>query len=144
MRAPQGIVDKSALRLDSTGVANINSQFPLVNQQSQLQSRQAQTFIRGCPQVSNSISTCDRASAVPDLLGLQSGAVSPDDWAPYDSINMNNLYLQCRALGLTDPLKPNSCDPIILTPISPYLVNPGRLNYFELRSTFRFTVSRTF
>jgi hypothetical protein len=28
--------------------------------------------------------------------------------------------------------------------IQPVLQNPGRLHYFEPRSTFRFTVSRTF
>jgi hypothetical protein len=57
---------------------------------------------------------------------------------------MDNLYLQCRALGLLDPLHPKSCDPIVLNAISPYIVNSGRLNYFEPSSTFRFTVSRTF
>jgi len=47
-------------------------------------------------------------------------------------------------LGLTDPLHPNQCDQSILYQIQPVLQNPGRLNYFEPRSTFRFTVSRTF
>lgn len=140
-----GIVDKSALRLDSTGVANINSQFPLVNQQSQLQIAPGTNFH---PRVSTGIEFNINLPIVQAPFRIY-WAYNPVRFhqtigAPYDSINMNNLYLQCRALGLTDPLKPNSCDPIILTPISPYLVNPGRLNYFELRSTFRFTVSRTF
>jgi outer membrane protein insertion porin family len=140
-----GILNKGALRLDPTGVANINSQFPLVNQQSQLQIAPGTNFH---PRVSTGIEFNINLPIVQAPFRIY-WAYNPVRFhqtigAPYDSINMNNLYLQCRALGLTDPLKPNSCDPIILTPISPYLVNPGRLNYFELRSTFRFTVSRTF
>jgi outer membrane protein insertion porin family len=64
--------------------------------------------------------------------------------APNDIYNPQSLYLQCRALGLVDPLHPGTCDPIVLTPLQPILQNPGRLNYFEPASTFRFTVSRTF
>jgi len=140
-----GIVDKSALRLDPTGVANINSQFPLVNQQSQLQIAPGTNFH---PRASTGIEFNINLPIVQAPFRLY-WAYNPVRFhqtivAPFDSINMTNLYLQCRVLGLTDPLKPNSCDPIILTPLSPYLVNPGRLDYFEPRSTFRFTVSRTF
>jgi len=140
-----GIVNKSALRLDPTGVANINSQFPLVNQQSQLQIASGTNFH---PRASTGIEFNINLPIVQAPFRLY-WAYNPVRFhqtivAPFDSINMTNLYLQCRVLGLTDPLKPNSCDPIILTPLSPYLVNPGRLDYFEHRSTFRFTVSRTF
>jgi outer membrane protein insertion porin family len=140
-----GILDKSALRLDPTGVANINSQFPLVNQQSQLQIAPGTNFH---PRASTGIEFNINLPIVQAPFRLY-WAYNPVRFhqtivAPFDSINMTNLYLQCRVLGLTDPLKPNSCDPIILTPLSPYLVNPGRLDYFEPRSTFRFTVSRTF
>ncbi len=140
-----GVVDKGALRLDPTGVANINSQFPLVNQQAQLQLAPGSNFR---PRASTGIEFNINLPIVQAPFRIY-WAYNPVRFhqtivAPFDSINMHNLYLQCQALGLTDPLKPNSCDPIILTPISPYLVNPGRLNYFEPRSTFRFTVSRTF
>ncbi|HKM79820.1 MAG TPA: outer membrane protein assembly factor BamA [Candidatus Acidoferrum sp.] len=140
-----GILNKGALRLDPTGVANINSQFPLVNQQAQLQLAPGTNFR---PRASTGIEFNINLPIVQAPFRLY-WAYNPVRFhqtivAPFDSINMHNLYLQCQALGLTDPLKPNSCDPIILTPISPYLVNPGRLNYFEPRSTFRFTVSRTF
>jgi outer membrane protein insertion porin family len=140
-----GILNKGALRLDPTGVANINSQFPLLNQQSQLQIAPGTNFH---PRASTGIEFNINLPIVQAPFRIY-WAYNPVRFhqtivAPFDSINLNNLYLQCRALGLTDPLKPNSCDPIILTPISPYLVNPGRLNYFEQRSTFRFTVSRTF
>ncbi len=140
-----GIVDKGALRLDPTGVANINSQFPLLNQQPQLQVAPGTNFH---PRASTGIEFNINLPIVQAPFRLY-WAYNPVRFhqtivAPYDSINMHSLYLQCQTLGLTDPLKPNSCDPIILTPISPYLVNPGRLDYFEPRSTFRFTVSRTF
>jgi len=140
-----GIVNKGALRLDPTGVTNINTQFPLVNQQPQLQIAPGTNFH---PRASTGIEFNINLPIVQAPFRIY-WAYNPVRFhqtivAPFDSINLNNLYLQCRALGLTDPLKPNSCDPIILTPISPYLVNPGRLDYFEQRSTFRFTVSRTF
>ena len=140
-----GILNKGALRLDPTGIANINSQFPLLNQQAQLQIAPGTNFH---PRASTGIEFNINLPIVQAPFRIY-WAYNPVRFhqtivAPFDSINMNNLYLQCRALGLTDPLKPSSCDPIILTPISPYIVNPGRLNYFESRSTFRFTVSRTF
>jgi len=140
-----GILNKGALRLDPTGVENINSQFPLLNQQAQLQIAPGTNFH---PRMSTGIEFNINLPIVQAPFRIY-WAYNPVRFhqtivAPYDSLNLKNLYLQCRALGLTDPLKPDSCDPIILTPISPYLVNPGRLNYFEQRSTFRFTVSRTF
>jgi outer membrane protein insertion porin family len=140
-----GILNKGALRLDPTGVENINSQFPLLNQQAQLQIAPGTNFH---PRASTGIEFNINLPIVQAPFRIY-WAYNPVRFhqtivAPYDSLNLKNLYLQCRALGLTDPLKPDSCDPIILTPISPYLVNPGRLNYFEPRSTFRFTVSRTF
>ena len=140
-----GIVNKSALRLDPTGVANINSQFPLVNQQSQLQIAPGTNFhLRASTGIEFNINLPIVQAPFRLYWAYNPVRFHQTIVAPFDSINMTNLYLQCRALGLTDPLKPNSCDPIILTPLSPYLVNPGRLDYFEPRSTFRFTVSRTF
>ena len=140
-----GILDKSALRLDPTGVANINSQFPLVNQQSQLQIAPGTNFhLRASTGIEFNINLPIVQAPFRLYWAYNPVRFHQTIVAPFDSINMTNLYLQCRVLGLTDPLKPNSCDPIILTPLSPYLVNPGRLDYFEPRSTFRFTVSRTF
>ncbi len=140
-----GILNKSALKLDPTGISNINTHFPLANQQAQLQIAPNTNFR---PRVSTGIEFNINLPIVQapfriywayNPLRLHQTIV-----APFDQINMDNLYLQCRALGLTDPLHPHSCDPIILTPLSPYITNPGRLNYFESSNTFRFTVSRTF
>jgi len=59
-------------------------------------------------------------------------------------VNNQTLYLTCSSLGLLDPQNPSKCNPTILSQIQPVLQNPGRLNYFEPQSTFRFSVSRTF
>jgi outer membrane protein insertion porin family len=140
-----GILNKNALKLDPTGLSNINLHFPLANQQAQLQIAPNTNFK---PRASTGIEFNVNLPIVQAPFRIY-WAYNPlrihqTIVAPYDQINMDNLYLQCRALGLTDPLHPHSCDPIILTPISPYITNPGRLNYFESTSTFRFTVSRTF
>jgi outer membrane protein insertion porin family len=140
-----GILNKGALRLDPTGVTNINSQFPLANEQAQLQIAPNTNFrLRVSTGIEVNVNLPIVQAPFRIYWAYNPLRVHETIVAPFDSINMKNLYLQCQALGLTDPLKPNSCDPIILTPISPYLVNPGRLNYFEPHSTFRFTVSRTF
>jgi hypothetical protein len=63
------------------------------------------------------------------------------------------LSLQCIASGQTNPLFPidpnnlNSwqtiCSQGVVTAIQPVFA-PSGLNYFEPKTTFRFTVSRTF
>jgi len=142
-----GIVDKGALRLDPTGVANINSQFPLLNQKPQLQIAPGTNFH---PRVSTGVEFNINLPIVQAPFRIY-WAYNPVRFhqtivAPFDSINSDWLYKQCVALGpeMLNPLKPHTCSDIILNPISPYIVNPGRLDYFEQRSTFRFTVSRTF
>jgi outer membrane protein insertion porin family len=140
-----GILNKGALKLDPTGIANINQNFPLANQQSQLQLAPNTNFY---PRVSTGIEFNVNIPIVQAPFRIY-WAYNPLRMhqtivAPFDQINMDNLYLQCRALGLLDPLHPHSCDPIVLTAVSPFIVNPGRLNYFEANNTFRFTVSRTF
>jgi outer membrane protein insertion porin family len=140
-----GILQKSGLRLDPTGVANINTTFPLANQQEQLAIASGTNFklrmSTGVEFIINLpvVQAPFRIYYAYNPLRLHTTLV-----APYDIYNPDNLYLQCQALGLTDPLHPRRCDPLVLTPLQPVLQNPGRLNYFEPASTFRFTVSRTF
>jgi outer membrane protein insertion porin family len=64
--------------------------------------------------------------------------------APFDKISQQSLFQTCQSLGLLDPLHPNQCDPTVLYQIQPAIQNPGRLNYFEPLTTFRFTVGKTF
>ena len=140
-----GIVNKSGLKLDPTGVANINQQFPLAHQTEQLQIAPGTNFR---PRASTGIEFNVNLPIVQAPFRIY-WAYNPLRFhetiiAPFDKINLQTLYGTCQALGLTDPLHPNQCDPSILYQIQPVMQNPGRLNYFEPKSTFRFTVSRTF
>jgi outer membrane protein insertion porin family len=140
-----GILNKSALKLDPTGVENINQQFPLVNQGQQLQIAPNTNFhLRDSVGIEFNINLPIVQAPFRIYWAYNPLRIHETIVAPYDKINLVNLYTTCQALGLTDPLHPNQCDPSILYQLQPTLQNPGRLNYFEPRSTFRFTVSRTF
>jgi outer membrane protein insertion porin family len=140
-----GILNKNALKLDPTGVANINQQFPLVNQNQQLQIASGTNFkLRNSTGIEFNINLPIVQAPFRIYWAYNPLRVHETIIAPFDKINLVNLAGTCQALGLTDPLHPNQCDPSILYQIQPVLQNPGRLNYFEPRSTFRFTVSRTF
>jgi outer membrane protein insertion porin family len=140
-----GIVNKGALKLDPTGVENINQQFPLVNQGQQLQIAPGTNFhIRDSTGIEFNVNIPIVQAPFRIYWAYNPLRFHETIIAPFDKINLANLYGTCQALGLTDPLHPGQCDPSILYQIQPALQNPGRLNYFEPRSTFRFTVSRTF
>jgi outer membrane protein insertion porin family len=140
-----GIANKSALKLDPTGVANINQQFPLVNQTQQLQIAPGTNFrLRQSTGVEFNINLPIVQAPFRVYWAYNPLRIHETIIAPPDRINLQTLGSTCAALGLTDPLHPSQCDPAILYQIQPVLQNPGRLNYFEPRSTFRFTVSRTF
>jgi len=140
-----GILNKNALKLDPTGVANINQQFPLANQGQQLQIASGTNFkLRNSTGIEFNINLPIVQAPFRIYWAYNPLRVHQTIVAPFDKINLANLTGTCQALGLTDPLHPNQCDPSILYQIQPVLQNPGRLNYFEPRSTFRFTVSRTF
>jgi outer membrane protein insertion porin family len=140
-----GVARKNSLQLDSTGVANINSQFPLVNQPQELQIAPGTNFkmrmSTGVEFIINLpiVQAPFRIYYAYNPLRLHETIV-----APYDRVNFQSLYLTCASLGLLDPQNPSKCNPTILAQIQPILQNPGRLNYFEPQSTFRFSVSRTF
>jgi outer membrane protein insertion porin family len=140
-----GVLRRSGLSLDPTGVANINAQFPLANQQPELQIAPGTNFkIRASTGVEFIINLPIVQAPFRIYYAYNPLRLHQTLVAPNDLYNPQNLFLQCRALGLVDPLHPGTCDPIVLTPLQPILQNPGRLNYFEPASTFRFTVSRTF
>jgi outer membrane protein insertion porin family len=140
-----GILNKNALKLDPTGVANINQQFPLVNQNQQLQIASGTNFkLRNSTGIEFNVNLPIVQAPFRIYWAYNPLRVHETIIAPFDKINLVNLAGTCQALGLIDPLHPSQCDPSILYQIQPVLQNPGRLNYFEPRSTFRFTVSRTF
>ncbi|HTZ48011.1 MAG TPA: outer membrane protein assembly factor BamA [Verrucomicrobiae bacterium] len=140
-----GILNKNALKLDPTGVENINQQFPLVNQGQQLQIAPNTNFhIRDSVGIEFNINLPIVQAPFRIYWAYNPLRLHETIVAPYDKINLANLFAQCQSLGLLDPLHPNQCDPSVLYQVQPVLQNPGRLNYFEPASTFRFTVSRTF
>ena len=148
-----GILNKSALRLDPTGVQNINSQFPLVHQTEQLQIASGTNFkLRNSTGVEFNINLPIVQAPFRIYWAYNPLRIHQSIYAPNAQINGRNLAITCYNMGLLnpkvpyDPNNPNieSCDPIILQPIQTILQNPGGLHYFEPRSTFRFTVSRTF
>jgi outer membrane protein insertion porin family len=140
-----GIANKGALKLDPTGVANINQQFPLVNQNQQLQIASGTNFkmrmSTGIEFIVNLpiVQAPFRIYYAYNPLRLHETIVAPNE-----IVNTQNLFQTCKSLGLLDPLHPDQCSPLILAPLQTVLQNPGRLNYFEPKTTFRFTVSRSF
>ena len=140
-----GISQPGSLKLNPTGVDNINAQFPLVNQQSQLQIAPGTNFkmrmSTGIEFIINLpiVQAPFRIYYAYNPLRLHETIV-----APFDQLNNQTLFLTCSSLGLLDPQNPSKCNPTILSQLQPTVQNPGRLNYFEPQSTFRFSVSRTF
>jgi len=140
-----GILDKSALKLNQTGVDNINQLFPLANQPAQLQIAPGTNFkLRASTGVEFNINLPIVQAPFRIYWAYNPLRIHQTIVAPFDQLNRGNLDLMCQSAGITDPLHPNQCSPIILYQLQPILQNPGRLNYFEPQSTFRFTVSRTF
>ena len=140
-----GILNKSGLRLDPTGVANINQTFPLANQGEQLPIASGTNFkLRSSTGVEFNVNLPIVQAPFRIYWAYNPLRIDRTIIAPFDKYNLQTLASTCQALGLLDPLHPNQCDPSIMYQIQPVLQNPGRLNYFEPRSTFRFTVSRTF
>jgi outer membrane protein insertion porin family len=140
-----GILNKNALRLEPSGVEYINQNFPLVNQGQQLEIAPGTNFH---PRMSTGIEFNVNIPIIqaPFRIYYAYNPLRIHDTiiAPFDKINLQQLAQTCQALGLLNPLHPNQCDPSITYQIQPVLQNPGRLNYFEPLTTFRFTVSRTF
>ena len=140
-----GVARKNSLQLNAAGVENINTLFPLVNQQPQLQIAPGTNFklrmSTGIEFIINLpiVQAPFRIYYAYNPLRLHETIV-----APYDQLNSQTLFLTCSSLGLLDPQNPSKCNPTILSQIQPVIQNPGRLNYFEPQSTFRFSVSRTF
>ncbi len=136
-----GIFKTSALHLDPTGIANITNTFPDAPLTKTLSIYPGTNF------------------RIRDSVGIEFGVNLPIVQAPfriYYAYNLNRLYSQISApnpyvnpatlntwKSTLDGITPN----LWATQIQPQLVflsNPGRLNYFEPKTTFRFTVGKTF
>jgi outer membrane protein insertion porin family len=137
-----GIVQHSGLRLSPTGVTDLQTNFPGANITNSNLPIQSGTNFRF------------RAST-----GIEFVVQLPIIQAPfriYYAYNVNRLHEQLIAPSpfinqsdkdflhsTLDPLDPSNHN-LIDSQLNFILQNPGRLNYFEPKTTFRFTVSRTF
>jgi outer membrane protein insertion porin family len=138
-----GIFKTSALHLDPTGIQDIASTFPSLGQNvgSKLPIYPGTNF------------------RIRDSVGIEFGVNIPIIQAPfriYYAYNLNRLYSQITAPDpqlnpateaswqkTLDAQQPGLWEGQIVPQLN-FLNNPGRLNYFEPKTTFRFTVGKTF
>ncbi|HEV2102036.1 MAG TPA: outer membrane protein assembly factor BamA [Candidatus Acidoferrum sp.] len=146
-----GVLRKGGLLLSSTGIDNINQMFPLANQQAQLQLAPGTNFkLRDSAGIEFIVNLPIVQAPFRIYYSYNPLRIHQTLYAPNAQINGRNLALQCQASGMTNPLFPfdpnswqTSCSPAVVTAIQPIFA-PSGLNYFEPKTTFRFTVSRTF
>jgi outer membrane protein insertion porin family len=146
-----GVLRKGGLLLAQSGVDNINNLFPLANQQAQLQIAPGTNFkLRDSAGIEFIVNLPIVQAPFRIYYAYNPLRIHQTLYAPTAQINGRNLALQCQASGMTNPLYPfdpnswqTSCSPAVVTAIGPIFA-PSGLNYFEPKTTFRFTVSRTF
>jgi len=137
-----GIARQSALKLDPTGFANITQQFPGANVKQQLSIAPNTNFrLRGSTGIEfvvqlPIVQAPFRVYYAYNVHRLYQQIVAP---TPY--IDPNELKFLKNAFNAIDP----TIFPLQIQPqLNNIINNPGRLDYFEPKTTFRFTVSRTF
>ena len=138
-----GIVRKDALRLDPTGFDSLTSQFPgavtnagLTRQLSIAPNTnfhfRASTGIEFVVQLPI-IQAPFRIYYAYNVSRLHQQIVAPQDYVNPDTLKLLKNTLPSDVYNFQ-----------VLPTLEQFINNPGRLNYFEPKSTFRFTVSRTF
>ncbi len=149
-----GILRKGALRLDQTGFENLLTQFPTAQKDSALTQRLA--IARGTnfrPRGSAGIEFVVQLPIIQAPFRIYYAVnvhrLHSQIIAPADFINPSEISEKLGPDGLPIGLLPRTLPPDVwLNEVRPtldqLLKNPGRLNYFEPKRTFRFTVSRTF
>src|SRR5271165_2975458 len=146
-----GTLRKGGLLLSPTGVENINQIFPLVNQQAQLQIAPGTNFkLRDSAGIEFIVNLPIVQAPFRIYYAYNPLRLHETLYAPNAVINGQNLAQQCKYSGQLNPLYPfdpnnwqQSCSKAVVTAVGPIFA-PSGLNYFEPKTTFRFTVSRTF
>jgi outer membrane protein insertion porin family len=149
-----GVLRRDALNLAPSGVDNINAQFPLVNQQGQLQLAPGTNFkLRDSAGIEFIVNLPIVQAPFRIYYAWNPLRLHQTLYAPGAQINGRNLSMQCINSGLTNPLTPIGnvslndwqaiCNSAVVLAMQPIFA-PSGLNYFEPQTTFRFTVSRTF
>jgi len=149
-----GVLRRGGLLLAPTGIENINQQFPLANQQAQLQIAPGTNFkLRDSAGIEFIVNLPIVQAPFRIYYSYNPLRIHQTLYAPNAAINGQNLSRQCINSGLTNPLTPidpnnlnnwqSICSPSVVQAVQPIFA-PSGLNYFEPKTTFRFTVSRTF
>ena len=148
-----GIFRKDALQLAASGVDNINMNFPLINQQSQLQIAPGTNFkLRDSAGIEFIVNLPIVQAPFRIYYAYNPLRIHRTLYAPGAQINPYNLSKQCINSNLYNIHVPldnlydwqSICDPAVVYGVHQILASPSGLNYFEPQTTFRFTVSRTF
>jgi outer membrane protein insertion porin family len=134
-----GILNRGGLKLNPTGVTSLLQQFPNAKIPSRLDLAPGTNFHL---RVSTGIQFVVQLPIVQAPFRIY-WAYNPERLhrqvvAPPDFIEPSELQL------LHDRLPPDVFNFQVLPTLQGFINNPGRLNYFEPRSTFRFTVGKTF
>jgi outer membrane protein insertion porin family len=149
-----GVLRKGGLLLSSTGIENINNLYPLASQQAQLQIAPGTNFkLRDSAGIEFIVNLPIVQAPFRIYYAYNPLRIHQTLYAPNAQINGKNLSLQCIASKQTNPLYPidpnnldswqTICSNAVVTAVGPIFA-PSGLNYFEPKTTFRFTVSRTF
>jgi outer membrane protein insertion porin family len=134
-----GILKEGALKLNPSGLTSLEQQFPAANVNSQLAIAPGTNFrVRGSTGIEFGVQlpivqAPFRVYYAYNVNRLHSEIISPPDY-----INPTELAL------LKSSLPAEVYNTQVLPLLQEFVVNPGRLNYFEPKTTFRFTVGKTF
>jgi outer membrane protein insertion porin family len=141
-----GIVRQSALKLDPTGLSTLQQQFPGAGVNGQLGIASGTNFrLRGSTGIEFGVQlpivqAPFRIYYAYNVNRLHSQIISPPDY-----FNPSEIKLLQDTLCGGVPI--DSCNVYkyqVLPTLQQFSQNPGRLNYFEPKTTFRFTVGKTF
>jgi outer membrane protein insertion porin family len=137
-----GILQKNALQLDPTGFANLVQQFPTSNVQQQLIIAPHTNFrLRGSAGIEFVVQLPIVQAPFRIYYAYNVHRLHEEIVAPTPFIDPKEVSFLKNAFNGLDP----TIFPLQIQPqLNSILQNPGRLDYFEPKTTFRFTVSRTF
>ncbi len=148
-----GIVRKSSLKLDPTGFANLAQEFPSANLSQQLSIAPHTNFrLRGSTGIEFVVQLPIVQAPFRIYYAYNVHRLHEEIVAPSPFVDLSErAYLNCLAnpsssgCGGGQPvLPPEVYNNLILPGLASLTNNPGRLNYFEPKTTLKFTVSRTF
>ena len=152
-----GISNRGGLKLDPTGVAKLNTDFPSANVTGDLPVAAHTNFrLRGSAGIEFVIQlpivqAPFRIYYAYNVHRLREELVAQNPFIESSQIcepaTVPNRLATCPS-SIPIGFYPGTLDAnswaLVKEELRPVLVNPGRLNYFEPATTFRFTVSRTF